>query len=484
MAAELKPDGAPVASVAQPLVSPPNEADLFDYAKLKDYSRYLLGSISRHRYFIGALTVALFALTAALLRGLPKTYHAETQILALKSTLLTKTVDPNVPEDWAEDPTRAAREAILSRANLVALVRQTDLVNKYPRSRAPLLKIEDKIFDWLRPSKPIAEEDQIAAMVGTLESRLEVQVSPGKVTIALDWPDAAMAYELVDAACRNFIEQRRTTDLAPFSDAIDILEPRAAGLREEIVDGVERVDAAREAASLRRRAAAPKRVGLSAAQQLQRQNAERQREELRTALESKKRAIADLVQSQRLQVENLETQIKDARKTYSDEHPAVLELQHGLEVLRAQGDTLELRQLKDEEQQLEAETRRLPATVQQLASATVAEIEDAPIEQAKDDLRFAVSKYLALLDRIDRAQMNLQSARANFKHRFSIVTPAELPRAPIKPKKPMVLLGSIIGGLLLGVFLSALRDLRQGLIFERWQVLRELGIPVLGEIHQ
>jgi uncharacterized protein involved in exopolysaccharide biosynthesis len=114
-----------MAAAQPPLVTPPNEADLFDYAMIKDYSRYLVGSISRHRYFIAVVTLALFASTAVLLRTLPKIYHAETQILALKSTVLTKTVFPGAPDDWNEDPTRAAREAILSRDNLVALVRPT-----------------------------------------------------------------------------------------------------------------------------------------------------------------------------------------------------------------------------------------------------------------------------------------------------------------------------------------------------------------------
>jgi uncharacterized protein involved in exopolysaccharide biosynthesis len=244
----------------------------------------------------------------------------------------------------------------------------------------------------------------------------------------------------------------------PFSEGLGVLEPSAIGLREEIAAGVERVEAARDAAGKRRPASkAVRRPGISAMQELQRQSAERQRRQL----------------------EDLETQLREVQKTFTGGHPAVLELQHSIELLKArQGDTPEL------QKQLQTPTRKLPAAAQQLASATTAEIEDAPIEQAKEDLRFAMSKYMTLLDRIDNAQMSLRSAQANFKHRFSVVTPAELPRAPIKPKQPAVLLGGIIGGLLLAVFLSALRDLRRGLVFERWQVLRELGIPVLGEIHQ
>ncbi|HEX4381794.1 MAG TPA: hypothetical protein VH083_02550 [Myxococcales bacterium] len=469
-----------------PLVSQPDDADLFDYAKIKDYLLYLLGSISRHRAFICALTAAVLAITALLLWGLPKTYHCETQILALKSTLLGKTVDPNAPEVWGEDPTLAARQAILRHDNLVELVRQTDLVSKYPDSRAPLLKLLDR----LAPARSVSQEDRIAAMVGTLETRLDVQVGAGTVTIALDWPDAAMAYQLVDAAHRNFLEQRRATEMGPLEDAIGILELHTSSLREVIVAGVERVEAAREAANQRH----PARAGVPATRRPQRQTAEQKREELRAALESKTRAIDAVEQPRRARLEELQTELADARKIFADEHPAVLGLRHQLEL--QQIDPPELRALKEQRDELRAESARrgamdvaggllgrLPATARQLASATTAEIEDAPIEQAKEDLRFAMSKYLTLLDRIDSAQMHLESAQADFKHRFSVVTPAEVPRAPFKPKKPAILLGGLLGGLALAVFLSALRDLRRGLVFERWQVPRELGIPVLGEIH-
>src|SRR4051812_10124359 len=199
MAAEMRTDGGrALSSMPAPVVTPPNEADLFDYALIKDYLTYVLGSISRHRWFCAFVVVAIFGVTFVLLWALPKTYHCETTLLALKNSVLTKNVNPGAPEDWAEDPTRAAREAILRHDNLVALVRQTDLVKKWPRSRAPLLKLKDRIYEALRRGRPIPEEDQVAAMVGTLETRLDAEVASGTVTIALDWPDATTAYELVN----------------------------------------------------------------------------------------------------------------------------------------------------------------------------------------------------------------------------------------------------------------------------------------------
>jgi uncharacterized protein involved in exopolysaccharide biosynthesis len=129
-------------------------------------------------------------------------------------------------------------------------------------------------------------------------------------------------------------------------------------------------------------------------------------------------------------------------------------------------------------------TRRLPVEPQQLAQAVSADIEDAPIEQAKGELRFAITKYQTLLDRIDSAQMELESARAAFKYRYSVLVPAEVPRSPVKPKKATVMASSAVAGLLLAIFLVGVRDLRSGIVYERWQILRQLDLPVLGEVGQ
>jgi capsular polysaccharide biosynthesis protein len=43
---------------------------------------------------------------------------------------------------------------------------------------------------------------------------------------------------------------------------------------------------------------------------------------------------------------------------------------------------------------------------------------------------------------------------------------------------------SAVAGLLLAIFLVGVRDLRSGIVYERWQILRQLDLPVLGEVGQ
>jgi capsular polysaccharide biosynthesis protein len=54
----------------------------------------------------------------------------------------------------------------------------------------------------------------------------------------------------------------------------------------------------------------------------------------------------------------------------------------------------------------------------------------------------------------------------------------------VKPKKPLVYGGAAIMGLLLGVFAAVILDIRTGRILERWQLSRQLGLPVLAEVRR
>jgi uncharacterized protein involved in exopolysaccharide biosynthesis len=93
-----------------------------------------------------------------------------------------------------------------------------------------------------------------------------------------------------------------------------------------------------------------------------------------------------------------------------------------------------------------------------------------------------MEKYDTLLDRINSARIELDTARAAFKYRYSIVHPPQLPKKPAKPKVPLVLAAGVIAGMVLAVLSAALADLRSGRILESWQVQRSLGLEVLGQV--
>jgi hypothetical protein len=78
-------------------------------------------------------------------------------------------------------------------------------------------------------------------------------------------------------------------------------------------------------------------------------------------------------------------------------------------------------------------------------------------------------------ERIDAANVDIDTARAAFKYRYSVVLPPEIPRSPLKPKAPLVMIAASLAGLLLALFGTTAADLRRGAVLERWQIEELLG---------
>jgi capsular polysaccharide biosynthesis protein len=76
----------------------------------------------------------------------------------------------------------------------------------------------------------------------------------------------------------------------------------------------------------------------------------------------------------------------------------------------------------------------------------------------------------------------LETAQAAFKYRYSVVSPAHLPKSPTKPNVPLVVVAAFIAALLCGLLASILIDVLAGRLLERWQIETLLERPILGEI--
>jgi uncharacterized protein involved in exopolysaccharide biosynthesis len=111
-----------------------------------------------------------------------------------------------------------------------------------------------------------------------------------------------------------------------------------------------------------------------------------------------------------------------------------------------------------------------------------ADTADARVSYVQSRLRLAVSAYGDLLDRLDGARIELETARAAFKYRYRVLDPVKVPKKPAKPNVPIFLVGGLILAALLGVAAAVLTDLGGGRVLEAWQVERQLGLPVLAAI--
>ncbi|HET9451190.1 MAG TPA: hypothetical protein VFO83_09925, partial [Aggregicoccus sp.] len=228
--------------------------------------------------------------------------------------------------------------------------------------------------------------------------------------------------------------------------------------------------------------------------------AEQDLAQLKVMLAAKRRALSDLEDFRRRRLAEFESQLLEQQRTYADAHPLIVSTRESIAALNT--DSPQMAALRREERDLRDEyTRRAgrdpdalvpapPAAAAVVVSAGAeGELRRAPAavseeleEYAQSRLRIATNKYEELLDRIDAARIELDTARAAFKYRYSVIDPAQVPKKALSPKPALLILGGILGGLALALCCAILADLRSRRLLERWQVERTLGLPVLGEL--
>jgi uncharacterized protein involved in exopolysaccharide biosynthesis len=482
--------------------------DLFDYALARAYLSFGVRSLRRH-WVLAFNTFALVVASAVVaLVVMPRTYHTEVKILTSRNQVMPALGNPGraVPRD-SDAPTQAASELVLRRENLISLTKQTNLLDQWDQTRAPILKAKD----WLMRSieGPPREEDRLEALVGLLEKRLKVTTEEGTVTIELDWPDPQMAYQLVEAAQLNFIETRHTLEVSTITEAISILEWHASAMRDTVQGTLEELRKSREAVKAESAPVAPGSVRTVARRVEGRPHVPRDQEldQTKAMLAAKRRALTDLEDYRRKRQAELQAQLAEQTATYAPAHPLVVASRDSIAALSRESPQVE--SLKKEAAQLEAEVARrelLQASeadkpderaarpdvlleARREISSSLKEVglvrpEDDSVEYLKAQLKMSIDKYQDLLGRIDGATIELDTARAAFKYRYSVVRPAQVPKKPDKPKAEVVLGGGIMAAALLAMFAAVAADLRAGRIVEAWQVERLLGIPVLAEIER
>ena len=226
-------------------------------------------------------------------------------------------------------------------------------------------------------------------------------------------------------------------------------------------------------------------------------------------IQAKQRTIEELEEARRHRLSDLQAKLSEARATFTESHPTVVDLKQQIGPLTTESAQVtslrrEIAALKsDYDARRAAEEPSAPpgpwslpssalgssaSTPPQLSSDVLRlaldlrEDRDPAMIYARGELRDAMDKYAALRAQIQAAQIDLETAQAAFKYRYTVVTPARLPREPTVPNIPVVTLAAFIAAIFCGLLFVVLEDLRRGRLLERWQIERLLERPVLGEI--
>lgn len=498
-----------------PLPRPPSHdpsgdvLDLFDYARLGELFGFILRAPRRRL----GLSLAMFGCGAAATIGavffLPRVYRAETKILSQPSTIIAQLSNPHRSSAGGEDQAiRSAREFILRRDNLTAIVNQIQLGEKWIQYRPPLLRAKDSVVQGLFGN--LSEADKERAILGALEKKLQVETDTNTIRIAAEWQDPQTAYEIVMVAQSNFLKDRRSRELEAINESIRILEEEAKTQNKAVATALSEVQERAQKAEdnclqelnalqtpVQGAAPQPKRVYVSAP------HSSADQPKLAKQLEEKRVQLRELDEPRQRRLAALRMQLEELRATYAPAHPSIVEVE--TKIKEASAEPREVTQLKQEINDLmsriesaatstsprvahsvpsaPAATRPLPSgTAPVIPTEICARAESEELTASRTSLRSAVQKYDDIMSRTDSARIELITAEAAFKYRFLIVFDAEVSNQPKSPKTLLILIAGFFMSLAMAVAGPAAADLFSRRFIESWQARRKLPIPFLGEV--
>lgn len=461
---------------------PSDQGEVF--GPVANFIGFTLRSPKRHPVIATALFLSVLLLSAAAALMLPNTYLVQASILAQDNALMNVLQGP---ENGREMPTRAAREILVRRENLVAIATQTNFVNRYRATESPAARLRDHLIEVVLGKKR-TDKQVLDDLVDSLETKLQVGVGQeGTVTIGFEWSDPQIAFDIVQAAMQSFFEAKNAHDIGSVGEAVAILDVHDARLRKEIADATDALD--QRERSLRLRNEPPQ----SAPAAPYRKPIDEDLVRLQGLLTARRRALQDVEEFRQRRLSELQAQLSQELSMLAPEHPTVRSTRQAiasLEIpspqvteLRAQVSQTEKELTDHGGQALDVMPIPARAAADELAAtrARLLEVQDPRLEYERQQLEQLLRRRQGLVERIDRAKIELDAAQASFQNRYSVITPPKLPRGPKRPVSAIVLLAGVVGGAAVAFGASALRDLARGRIVERWQVERGLGLTVLAQ---
>lgn len=473
----------------------------FQVELLKSYLSFGARALRARKWLIGGLLITGLALTAAVFVLFPRTYSCTTILMTVGNPVLDGNVGPT--------PLAGAADLIMRHENLTALIQDTGLVKKAEARRPPLLRLKDRLIRGLFGE--MSEKTKVAALVGTLESKIEVSADKGDLSVKVDWSDGATAAELAGAARESFLKARRTAEIAAFEEKMSILDGHATALRAEVETLAKQLQALREQRLARARdkkeaksepvaaaaeGAAPVRVAT-----VKSSEPDPQIPALTEKLASVKQKLTELESDRERRLREAQAKFEEMKLRLTPQHPEVITQGERVAMLSQVPSDVAL--LRAEVKDLESEIKQRGGISSVTAGASGAytggrgkagNTEPLPYEinelLDKDNLDPAlvaqlsstVIKYGGLRDEILSARIDLDTAQAAFNHRYQLIVPADIPTKPTKPKPALILGAGIALSLLLALLVPVALELRKGVIVERWQV-HAMQLPVLAELH-
>jgi uncharacterized protein involved in exopolysaccharide biosynthesis len=456
---------------------------LIDLQRLRNRLGFGWRSLGRHKLVAAATFLAVTMSAVSLYKLMPSRYRARATIQVAANPLVPAMVNPR--RYYARELGSSAESALKSTLRysfLLKMIDEHELVDHWRATRSPLQQVRDGVMEVIRG--PRSPEEERAIMLGTLESRLQVQwTSDGTADIAIEWPDPVMAKVLVADAQRRFLEARREQQVEAARGAIGILESGVSAARDDLTGALAGV--IRERQRLRNGSKSSTVLGLQA-EGLWRRMPDPELIRLRTEILALRSAIGALEGQRRQRLAAMESDIAELRGRYGDAHPTLVEMLGRRDALRFSPQDVEA--LRDKEQRLVAEFVRHGGKDTDLTELPVnafpPELEDGDprLQHAREQFRVATSRYADLLERLQTARLELAAAETGFADGYAVVRAPTVPIRPERASLKKLIAGALASGVLAALFAALFMDLKKGTLLEKWQVEEAVGAPTLTEV--
>lgn len=468
----------------------------FNLEIVKSLLNFAKASIAARKPVVAVVLVAGLALTFALAKYLPRSYECETTMMTMTSGVLDS--------DRGPQPLAGAEGLIMSHDNLERIIRDIDLKKKYVARRPPLMAFKDRMIASL--FGPMDDKVLTQVLIGTLASKISVEVEKEELKIGVTWTDGQTAAEITEAARESFLRSRHTAEMSAFQDKMSILDSHAVALRAEIgvlAQQMKESLAAKRAELEAEAKAENSKLPPAVRRTILKRSApkpvtDEQLPELRARLAEAKQRLntAESDRSSRIRTE--ESKLDELKLKFMPSHPQVITQQERVGMVQQVSSELML--LRSEVADMESQIRQRESMQGQrhaagtlTTSTETVGSEPLPTEilgllDERDadpalaaQISGAVVRYGSLRDDIRGAKLALDTAQAAFSRRYQVTVPVETPTTPTKPKKAVVLGAGAAISLILALLIPILLEMRRDVVVERWQVT-QFQLPVLAEL--
>jgi uncharacterized protein involved in exopolysaccharide biosynthesis len=415
-------------------------------------------ALRRSRVSIVVLTLLFTGAGVLAAKFTPQAFSTDARLLVRKADLMPALAHPrrSVPSG-SDNLTQSAGDFVRDRQALRAIVERYDLVNRWERDRAPLLKFKDNVMTRLRGQVP--EADRIEALVDVLAKRILVTVNGEVITVWARWSDAATAVDIVEGATDAYLQARRRVDIDAIADTYTLLERSVEAAR---LDVERHVATTRQVTRRRPVGLMPTSLATEPSRVLTDPQSDR-----RAQLLAAERTAETLATAHAATLRTLETQLAERLARATERHPDVIALRRQLEqarvvpaaVTQARAEADALKQMVD--QTAQAATSVVPSPRVLTAGFAPTTDEDEGTVYARALMESSIVAYQDLLDRLSNTRIELETARAAFDYRYALISGARMPTRPDSPNGLLLIVGACLVGLAAGTGRAVLREVRQ-----------------------